>query len=60
MVQFGSADECKDMMFGCWLFVCSKTSISPVEGQTPVPTNQNAGQVPHLQVSQRITLIGVA
>jgi hypothetical protein len=58
IVQFGSDDECRDMMFGCWLFVCSKTSTSPVAGQTPVPTNQNAGQVPHLQISQRNALIG--
>jgi hypothetical protein len=52
IVQFGSDDECRDMMFGCWLLVCSKMSISPVAGQTPVPTNQNAGQVPHLMASQ--------
>jgi hypothetical protein len=35
-----------------WLLVCSITSISPVAGQTPVPTNQKAGHVPHLNFNQ--------
>jgi len=35
------------------LFVISIMSISPVEGQAPVPTIQKAGQAPQLEGSEQ-------
>jgi hypothetical protein len=38
-----------------WLLVCSMMSISPDSGHAvEVPTNQKAGQVPHLDAKSQI------
>lgn len=54
IVQFLTRAECRDMTLFGPLLVVSMMSISPVEGQTPVPTIQKAGQTPQLRDVSKI------